>query len=60
MSGQHDVQHCLDAATRRVEPGKEAMGVYEEAYARWIKVNDRLITLSDDGTLPALWRAAGV
>jgi sugar (pentulose or hexulose) kinase len=47
-------------ARRRVEPQPAAVSVYREAYKRWLKVNDRLLGLSDDGVLPSLWRAPGV
>lgn len=45
---------------RIVEPRLDAVAAYREAYGRWRKVNDRLLSLSDDGILPALWRAPGV
>jgi len=45
---------------RRVEPQPAAVSAYREAYERWLKVNDRLLGLSDDGVLPSLWRAPGV
>jgi autoinducer 2 (AI-2) kinase len=45
---------------RRVEPQPDAVSAYREAYERWLKVNDRLLGLSDDGILPSLWRAPGV
>jgi len=45
---------------RRIEPQPDAVSAYREAYERWLKVNDRLLGLSDDGVLPSLWRAPGV
>jgi autoinducer 2 (AI-2) kinase len=45
---------------RCVEPQPAKVRVYAELYERWLKVNDRLVSLSDDRILPALWRAPGV
>jgi autoinducer-2 kinase len=44
---------------RVVEPQPSAVRAYGEVYQRWLKVNERLLSLSDDNTLPALWRAPG-
>ncbi|MGA2764568.1 MAG: autoinducer-2 kinase [Spirochaetia bacterium] len=45
---------------RCVDPQPASVRAYAELYERWLKVNERLVSLSDDRILPALWRAPGV
>ena len=45
---------------RCVDPQPASVRAYAESFERWLKVNERLVSLSDDRILPALWRAAGV
>jgi autoinducer 2 (AI-2) kinase len=45
---------------RVVDPQPAAVHAYGELYERWMKVNERLVSLSDERILPGLWRAPGV
>jgi autoinducer 2 (AI-2) kinase len=45
---------------RMVEPGAESVRTYAPLFERWCRVNERLVSLSDDRILPALWRAPAV
>jgi autoinducer 2 (AI-2) kinase len=45
---------------REVVPQPSAVRAYAELYERWLKVNERLVSLADDRILPGLWRAPGV
>lgn len=41
------------------EPAPSAAAVYDERYATWRQVYQRMLDLCDDGLLSPLWRAAG-
>jgi autoinducer 2 (AI-2) kinase len=41
------------------EPAPEAIAIYDERYANWRQVYQRMLAATDDGLLNPLWRAAG-
>jgi autoinducer 2 (AI-2) kinase len=41
------------------EPGPAAVSAYNDSYARWQQVYQRMLSLSDECLLSPLWRAAG-
>lgn len=41
------------------EPSRAAMSEYDDSYARWQQLYQRMLALSDEGLLHPLWRAAG-
>ena len=41
------------------ESSTAAVSVYNDSYASWQQVYQRMLTLSDEGLLSPLWRAAG-
>ena len=47
------------AFERTFEPDPEAVAIYDERYASWRQVYQRMLALSEDGLLSPLWRAAG-
>jgi len=44
---------------RMVEPHPDTVRAYDEAYALWRKVNDRMVAMADERVIPGLWRAPG-
>jgi autoinducer 2 (AI-2) kinase len=60
FSGWSEAAKATVRTERVVQPAPAAVAAYRAGYVRWQAVNERLLTLSDDGTLPALWRAPGV
>ncbi len=45
---------------RVVEPVAASVRTYAQLFERWRAVNDRLVSISDERILPALWRAPAV
>ena len=41
------------------EPDPAAVAAYDEKYATWREVYQRMLDITDDGLLRPLWRAAG-
>jgi autoinducer-2 kinase len=54
-----DLEPSLRRRAVTLEPGKNAVAAYDEAYATWQQVYRRMLDLCDDGLLSPLWRAAG-
>jgi autoinducer-2 kinase len=54
-----DLEPELRKRVATFEPGAAAVAVYNESYARWQHVYQRMLSLSDEGLLTPLWRAAG-
>lgn len=44
---------------RTHEPESAAAAAYDELYAQWLSVYDRMLELSEEGVVRPLWRAAG-
>jgi autoinducer 2 (AI-2) kinase len=44
---------------RTHEPDAAAAAAYDELYAQWLDVYERMLQLSEDGVVRPLWRAAG-
>ena len=41
------------------DPDPAAVAAYDERYANWREVYQRMLDITDDGLLRPLWRAAG-
>jgi autoinducer-2 kinase len=54
-----DLEPDLRVRSGTFEPVPAAMAVYDERYATWRQVYQRMLDLCDDGLLSPLWRAAG-
>jgi autoinducer 2 (AI-2) kinase len=54
-----DLEGDLRVREGTFEPAPEAKATYDERYATWRQVYQRMLALSDDGLLNPLWRAAG-
>jgi len=54
-----DLEADLRARAATFEPNAGAVGVYDERYATWRQVYQRMLGMCDDGILSPLWRAAG-
>lgn len=57
--GLTDLQADLRVRSATYEPAPAAAAVYDERYANWRQVYQRMLDLCDDGLLSPLWRAAG-
>lgn len=51
--------HSPFATERTFEPQSEAVATYNTSYEHWRTIYDAMLTLSEDGLLRPLWRAAG-
>ena len=57
-----DLLELRPALRRRAatfEPDPAAAAAYDESYATWREVYQRMLDITDDGLLRPLWRAAG-
>jgi autoinducer 2 (AI-2) kinase len=54
-----DLEGDLRVREGTFEPAPEARATYDERYATWRQVYQRMLALSDDGLISPLWRAAG-
>jgi autoinducer-2 kinase len=54
-----ELESDLRPRSRSYDPGASAVAVYDENYARWQQVYQRMLAMCDDGLLSPLWRAAG-
>jgi autoinducer-2 kinase len=57
--GLTDLEPELRKRTATFEPATAAVSAYNDSYARWQQVYQRMLALSDEGLLSPLWRAAG-
>jgi autoinducer 2 (AI-2) kinase len=58
-SSLSELESDLRPRSRSYEPDAGAVTVYDERYALWRQVYQRMLAMSDDGLLSPLWRAAG-
>ena len=58
-SSLSELESDLRPRSRSYEPGAAAVTVYDERYAIWRQVYQRMLAMCDDGLLNPLWRAAG-
>jgi autoinducer-2 kinase len=58
-SSLSDLESDLRPRSRTYQPQDAAVTVYDERYASWRQVYQRMLALCDDGLLSPLWRAAG-
>jgi autoinducer 2 (AI-2) kinase len=49
----------LTTRARRYEPDPHAAAAYDDKYARWGVIYQRMLEISEDGVLTPLWRGAG-
>jgi autoinducer-2 kinase len=54
-----DLEPSLRCRAATFEPCTDATGVYDERYATWRQVYQRMLSMCDDGIVSPLWRAAG-
>jgi autoinducer 2 (AI-2) kinase len=54
-----ELESDLRPRTRSFTPDPAAVTVFDERYATWREVYQRMLAMSDDGLLSPLWRAAG-
>ncbi len=54
-----ELESDLRPRSRSYEPAAAAVTVYDDRYAIWQQVYQRMLAMSDDGLLNPLWRAAG-
>ncbi len=54
-----DLEADLRVRSATYHPAPAATAVYDERYASWRQVYQRMLDLCDDGLLSPLWRAAG-
>jgi autoinducer 2 (AI-2) kinase len=58
-SSLSELESDLRPRSRSYEPDAAAVTVYDQRYAIWRQVYQRMLAMSDDGLLSPLWRAAG-
>jgi autoinducer 2 (AI-2) kinase len=54
-----DAAECVVRWDREVMPVTGNVRIYRETYQRWKEVYRHILTLTDEGLLPAMWRAPG-
>jgi autoinducer 2 (AI-2) kinase len=59
-SGLTDLEGELRKRAATFEPDPSAVAAYDDCYAAWRRIYDRMLDLSEEGLLSPLWRAAGV
>jgi autoinducer 2 (AI-2) kinase len=59
FSGLHELRPGLRRRAATFEPDPAAVAAYDERYATWRAVYQRMLDITDDGLLSPLWRAAG-
>jgi autoinducer 2 (AI-2) kinase len=57
--GLHELRPGLRHRAATFEPDPAAVAAYDEKYATWREVYQRMLDITDDGLLRPLWRAAG-
>jgi autoinducer 2 (AI-2) kinase len=57
--GLHELRPGLRPRAATFEPDPAAVAAYDEKYATWREVYQRMLDVTDDGLLRPLWRAAG-
>jgi autoinducer 2 (AI-2) kinase len=57
--GLHELRPALRQRTATFDPDPAAVAAYDEKYATWREVYQRMLDITDDGLLSPLWRAAG-
>src|SRR5690242_6454578 len=57
--GLHELRPALRDRAATFEPDPAAVAAYDEKYATWREVYQRMLDITDDGLLRPLWRAAG-
>ena len=57
--GLHELRPALRHRAATFEPDPAAVAAYDERYATWREVYQRMLDITDDGLLRPLWRAAG-
>jgi autoinducer 2 (AI-2) kinase len=59
FSHLHELRPGLRRRAATFEPDPAAVAAYDEQYATWREVYQRMLDITDDGLLSPLWRAAG-
>jgi autoinducer-2 kinase len=59
FSHLHELRPGLRRRAATFEPDPAAVAAYDEKYATWREVYQRMLDITDDGLLRPLWRAAG-
>jgi autoinducer 2 (AI-2) kinase len=54
-----ELRPALRRRAATFEPNPAAVAAYDEKYAAWQKIYQRMLAVADDGLLSPLWRAAG-
>lgn len=54
-----DLEPELRKRAARFEPDPGAVSSYNDSFARWLQIYQRMLGLSEEGLLSPLWRAAG-
>jgi len=57
--GLHELRPALRQRAATFEPDPAAVAAYDQKYATWREVYQRMLDITDDGLLRPLWRAAG-
>jgi len=58
-SGLTELGEDLRRRGATFEPGPAAAATYDQRYPAWREIYTRMLTISEDGLLNPLWRAAG-
>jgi autoinducer-2 kinase len=58
-SGLTDLEGELRQRAATFEPQPSAVAAYDDSYAAWQQIYQRMLDLSEEGLLSPLWRAAG-
>jgi sugar (pentulose or hexulose) kinase len=58
-SGLLELRPGLRRRAATFEPGQAVAAAYDERYAAWREIYQRMLDITDDGLLNRLWRAAG-
>jgi autoinducer 2 (AI-2) kinase len=59
FSDLHEPRSWLRRRAATFEPDPVAVAAYDQKYATWRQVYQRMLDITDDGLLSPLWRAAG-
>jgi autoinducer 2 (AI-2) kinase len=54
-----ELRPALRRRAATFEPNPAAVAAYDEKYAAWQQIYQRMLAVADDGLLSPLWRAAG-
>ena len=55
----HELRPALRQRAGTFDPDPAAVAAYDQKYATWREVYQRMLDITDDGLLSPLWRAAG-